>query len=444
MNADPGARATARPEPSAAVSALSHDGRGIAKLGGKTLFIEDALPDEEVTYRILKRRSDYDEARVVQVLKPSSARVTPRCSHFGICGGCSLQHLEPAAQLAAKQQTLLDNLRRIGGVEPDELLPALTGPVWGYRRRARFSVYKSATGRVFVGFKERDRPFVAELQHCDIVDPKIGSLIAPLAQMLGGLSIADRIPHLDAVVGDGATVFMLQVLAGPTDADRKVLTAFEANHGIRIYLQSGRNGAVMPLHGEPVELQYGLPEFGVDIRFEPADFTQVNDEINRHLVSLALKELDTQTSDNVLDLFCGLGNFTLPLARVAAKVMGIESETDLVGRARKNAESNGFTNVEFAQADLFAEKQVGEWSRRPYARILLDPPRAGAREIIARFPKLRARRIVYVSCHPATLARDAKILVAEQGWRLTKAGVLDMFPHTSHVESIAVFDRSGA
>jgi 23S rRNA (uracil1939-C5)-methyltransferase len=444
MSAEQGARATARPTPSAVVSALSHDGRGIAKLGGKTLFIEDALPGEEVTYRILKRRGDYDEARVIQVLKPSPERVAPRCAHFGVCGGCSLQHLEPAAQLASKQQTLLDNLKRIGGLEPDKLLPPLTGPVWGYRRRARFSVYKSATGRVFVGFKERDRPLVAELQHCDIVDPKIGGLIASLAQMLAELSIADRIPQLDAAVGDAATVLMLQVLKAPSDADRAALVAFETRYGVRIYLQSGRAGSVAPLQGDPVELHYRLSESGVDIRFEPADFIQVNGEINRRLVSLALKELDTQSGDNVLDLFCGLGNFTLPLARTAGKVMGIESETDLVGRARKNAESNGFTNVEFTQADLFAETQAGDWSRRPYARILLDPPRAGAREIIARFPKLKARRIVYVSCHPATLARDAKVLVTEQGWRLAKVGVLDMFPHTSHVESIAVFDRSGA
>lgn len=444
MSADPGARATARPEPSAAVSSLSHDGRGIAKLAGKTLFIEDALPGEEVSYRILKRHRDYDEARVVEVPKRSAERVTPRCAHFGICGGCSLQHLDPSAQLAAKQQTLLDNLKRIGGLEPSVLLPLLIGPVWGYRRRARFSVHKSAAGRVFVGFKERNRPFVAELQHCDIVDPKIGGLIAPLAEMLTGLSIADRIPQVDAAMGEDATVLMLQALAAPSDADRRALAAFETHHAVRIYLQSGRNGPVAPLLGEPALLHYRFTESSVDIRFEPADFIQVNGEINRRLVVLALEELDAHPGEDALDLFCGLGNFTLPLARVVGKVVGIESETDLVGRARRNAESNGLRNVEFAQADLFAETQHGDWSRRKYARILLDPPRAGAREIIARFPGFKARRIVYVSCHPATLARDAKILVAEQGWRLTKAGVLDMFPHTSHVESIAVFDRSGA
>lgn len=425
---------------SATVSALSHDGRGIAKLGGKTLFIEDALPGEEVSFRILRRHRDYDEARVVEVLKPSPERVTPRCEHFGVCGGCSLQHLEPKAQIAAKQQALLDSLKRIGGLEPQELLPPLTGPVWGYRRRARFSVHKSE-GQVFVGFMERDRDRVTELHHCDIMDPKVGDLIAPLAVMLARLSIADRISQLEAAVSDQATVLVLQIFALLSDADRGLLAEFEDQHAVKFYLQSGHGGSATSLRGVPVELHYHLPESKVDIRFEPADFTQVNDEINRSLVSLALSELDVQAGDQVLDLFCGLGNFTLPLARVAAHLTGVEGEAELVKRARQNAQLNNLENVDFELADLFAEKQLGQWSKRSYARILLDPPRAGAREIIARFPKFAARRIVYVSCHPATLARDAKTLVTEQGWKLTRAGVLDMFPHTSHVESIAVFDR---
>ena len=444
MNAEPGARRATRTEQPATVSALSHDGRGIAKLAGKTLFIEDALPGEEVTFRILKRHRDYDEARAIEVLKPSAERAKPRCAHYGVCGGCSLQHLAPTAQLAAKQQALLDNLKRIGGLEPSEVLPPLTGPVWAYRSRARFSVHKSASGRVSVGFKERDRPFVAELRHCDIVDPKISDIISPLAEMLAGLGMAGRISHLDAAVGDGATVIMLHTSATPDDADRKTLAIFEEHHSIRFYLQAARAGSAAPLHGTAADLQYRLPEYGVNIRFEPADFIQVNGEINRRLVAMALKELDAQSGESVLDLFCGLGNFTLPLARMAGRVTGVEGEPGLVARARSNAESNGLGNAEFVQADLFAVDQVDAWSSRQYARVLLDPPRAGAREIIARFPKFRARRIVYVSCHPATLARDAKVLVSEQGWRLTRAGVLDMFPHTSHVESIAVFDRGGS
>jgi 23S rRNA (uracil1939-C5)-methyltransferase len=425
---------------SATVSALSHEGRGIARLAGKTVFIEDALPGEDVTCRVYKRHRDYDEAQIVEVLKPSPQRVAPRCPHFGICGGCSLQHLDPAAQLAAKQQTLLDNLQRIGGVEPAAFLPPLTGPVWGYRRRARLSVHKNGA-QVCVGFKERDRPRVAVLQQCDVMDPKLGGLIAPLAEMLSGLSIADRIPQLEAAMGEGGVVLVLRTMSAPTEADRTMLMAFEDQHGARFYLQPGRPESVAPLRGAPADLHYRLPESGVDIHFEPADFIQVNGEINRKLVLLAIRELDLQPGEHALDLFCGLGNFTLPMARHAESVTGIEGETDLVTRAHRNAALNGFANVQFSQADLFAEDQPAAWAGRRYERILLDPPRSGAREIIARFPKFGAHRIVYVSCHPATLARDAKMLVAEQGWRLSRAGVLDMFPHTSHVESIAVFDR---
>lgn len=433
--------AAAAAQQTVTITGLSHDGRGIARLGGKTLFVEDALPGEEVSFRIRKRHRDYDEARVVEVLTPSTQRVTPRCKHFGVCGGCSLQHMEPSAQIAAKQQTLLDNLRRIGSLEPQEWLPPLTGPVWGYRRRARFSVHRNGS-RVFVGFKERHRPLVTELLHCDVMDPKVGELISPLAEMLGRLSIADRIPQLEAAVGEEATVLVLRVLDQPTPKDREVMLAFQQGHGIKLYLQAGRVDSVVPLDGETVGLHYRLAASDVDIHFRPADFIQVNDAINESLISLASRELDVQAGDEVLDLFSGLGNFTLPLARHAARVTGVEGETELVARARENAGTNGFSNVDFEQADLFTEKQAGAWARKRYARILLDPPRAGAREIIAAFPGFHAEKIVYVSCHPATLARDAKILVTEQGWTLSRAGVLDMFPHTSHVESIAVFDRS--
>lgn len=440
MSAATGAGKAVRPEQTAAVSALSHDGRGIAKIAGKTLFIEDALPGEEVAFRVYKRHRDYDEAKLLEVLKPSPQRVAPRCAHFGACGGCSLQHLESEAQIAAKQQSLLDSLKRIGGLEPDELLPPLTGPVWGYRRRARFSVHKTGP-QVFVGFKERYRPLVADLHHCDVVDPKLGGLIAPLSELLAALSIADCVPQLEAALGEEGVVLVLRVLCPPSEADLAALTAFEDRHGIRFYLQSGRTGSAAPLRGDAVDLRYRLQESNVDIHFLPTDFIQVNGEINRKLVQLTLKELDLQAGDNALDLFCGLGNFTLPMARIAASVTGVEGEAELVARARRNAAANSLSNTEFSQADLFAAEQAGQWARRRYARILLDPPRAGAREIIARFPKFHAHRIVYVSCHPSTLARDARILVEEQGWSLTRAGVLDMFPHTSHVESIAVFDK---
>ncbi|HEV2332241.1 MAG TPA: 23S rRNA (uracil(1939)-C(5))-methyltransferase RlmD [Gammaproteobacteria bacterium] len=423
------------------VTALSHDGRGIARLAGKTVFIEDALPGEEVTFRLRRRHKDYDEARIEILLKASPQRVTPRCAHFGVCGGCSLQHLEPAAQIAAKQQTLLDNLRRIGGLEPAELLEPLTGPVWGYRRRARLSAHKNGE-RVFVGFKERHRPLVADIKHCDVLDPKVGGMIAAIGELLSSLSIADRVPQLEVAVGDEVMVMSIRVLSHPSDEDRAKLAAFEDRHSVRIYLQPGRADSVMPLRGGGANLYYRLPESGVAIHFRPADFTQVNGEINRRLVELTLQELAVEPADHVLDLFCGLGNFTLPLARIAGQVTGVEGEVELVQRACKNAESNGIDNVDFHQADLFAEDIDGTWAKQRYQHILLDPPRAGAKEIIAHFPRFGAQKIVYVSCHPATLARDAKTLVAEQGWRLARAGVLDMFPHTSHVESIAVFERS--
>lgn len=429
--------------PRAPVTALSHDGRGIARIRGKTLFIEGALPGEEVGYRLRRRRRDFDEAEAAEIFTPSPNRVTPRCAQYGVCGGCVLQHLDPAAQVAAKQQILLDNLKRIGGVEPDEVLPPLLGPEWGYRRRARLSVHRAEDGKsVRVGFKERHRPYVTATERCHVLDPEVGELITPLAELFQHLSIAARIPQLEVAVGDETTVLSLRVLSLPSEADRKRLMEFEDRHGVCFMLQSEAHGAAEALRDPAPRLHYRLPESDVDIDFEPADFIQVNGAVNRKLVQLALEQLDPQPGDAVLDLFSGLGNFTLPLARRAAVVTGVEGEAGLVSRARRNAERNAISNARFEQADLFAEDQPGAWARKHYARILLDPPRAGAQEIIARFPGFEARRLVYVSCHPATLARDAKILVAEQGWGLARVGVLDMFPHTAHVESIAVFTRS--
>ena len=441
MSRSKAASQMAGPSAPVLVSSLSHDGRGIARLAGKTIFIEDALPGEEVTFRLRRRHKDYDEARVEKVLKASPQRVAPRCSHFGICGGCSLQHLEPSAQIAAKQQTLLDNLRRIGGLEPAELLEPLTGMIWGYRRRARLSAHKNGE-QVFVGFKERHRPLVADVRHCDVLDPKVGGMIAAIGELLASLSIADRVPQLEVAVGDDVTVMSIRVLSPPSEEDRIKLAASEDRHSVRICLQSERADSIVPLRGETPSLYYRLPESDVTIHFRPADFTQVNGDINRRLVGLAVQELAVESGGHVLDLFCGLGNFTLPLARGAGRVTGVEGEVELVVRARKNAELNGIGNADFQQADLFSGDLSGAWAKQRYQRILLDPPRAGAKEIIAHFPRFGAEKIVYVSCHPATLARDAKILVAEQGWKLTRAGVLDMFPHTSHVESIAVFERS--
>jgi 23S rRNA (uracil1939-C5)-methyltransferase len=422
------------PDTAVEITALSHDGRGIARLAGKAMFIEDALPGETVRFRILKRRREFDEARVTDVIQASPQRMEPRCRHYGVCGGCVLQHMSPEAQIAAKQQTLLDNLERIGGMRPDKVAPPLPGPVWGYRRRARFSAHRMPGGKVAVGFKERHRHHVTDIWQCHVLDPKIGGIMDKLSGLLSGLSIADKLPQVEVAIGEDAAVMSLRVLAAPSEADMDQIAAFGQQHGFHMQLQG---------ESDDTELHYRLPESSVDIRFRAADFIQINGEMNRTLVESAVAALDPGHEDDVLDLFSGLGNFTLPLARKAKSVTGVEGEANLVTRARQNAEWNGISNTSFEQADLFGEKQHGDWAKRRYAGILLDPPRAGAREIIALFPRFDARRIVYVSCHPATLARDAKLLV-EQGWHLTRAGVLDMFPHTAHVESMAVFDRSGS
>ncbi|MGH8372455.1 MAG: 23S rRNA (uracil(1939)-C(5))-methyltransferase RlmD [Gammaproteobacteria bacterium] len=424
------------------VEALSHDGRGIVRMNGKAVFVQDALPGEKVSYRLLRRHRDYDEARIEELKLASSLRVPPRCEHFGVCGGCALQHLSPAAQLAAKQQTLLDNLQRIGHVQPEAVLEPLTGPIWGYRRRARLSArHVPAKGRVLVGFVERDKPFVTDTWRCEILDPKVGTLIEPLSDLLSGMSIADRIPQVELAVGDTSTVLVIRVLKELTTADRQRLAEFESSHQVHIYLQAGKPDDLESLTGGPVQLAYRLPEWNLELEFEPADFVQVNAEINQRLIAQALELLQVEPQHRVLDLFCGLGNFTLPLARIAHAAIGVEGDAGLIQRARLNAERNGITNVKFEHADLFGEILSAPWMQRRYDRILLDPPRAGAREVIAHFDKLGAERIVYVSCHPATLARDAEILVNHHGYRLRAAGALDMFPHTAHVESIALFER---
>ena len=420
------------PDTAVEITALSHDGRGIARLGSKAMFIEDALPGETVRFRILKRRREFDEAQVTEVLQASPGRVEARCRHYGVCGACALQHMAPDAQIIAKQQTLLDNLERIGGIRPDEVAPPLRGPVWGYRRRARFSAHRNSNGKVAVGFKERHRHRVTDIWQCHVLDPRIGGIMDKLSELLSALSVADKVPQVEVAIGEGAAVLSLRVLSAPSEADMSLIMAFGHEHGFHMQLQG---------EGDDAELHYRLPESGVDIAFRTADFIQVNGEMNRALVDMAVTTLDPGHDDDVLDLFSGLGNFTLPLARKARSVTGVESGAGLVDRARLNAERNGITNVSFEQANLFDEKQHGGWAKKRYAGILLDPPRAGAREVIALFPRFEARRIVYVSCHPATLARDAKLL-AEQGWRLVRVGALDMFPHTAHVESMAVFDRS--
>ncbi|HET9694582.1 MAG TPA: 23S rRNA (uracil(1939)-C(5))-methyltransferase RlmD [Steroidobacteraceae bacterium] len=423
---------------------LTHEAQGVARIDGKTVFVADALPGERVRLRRTHRQRKLDYATTEEVLRASPDRVVPRCPHFGTCGGCALQHLAPAAQLTFKQAQLLENLARLGGVQPAEVLEPLTGPVWYYRRRARLGIkLVPRKGKVLVGFRERSSPYVTDLHECHVLVEPVGALITPLGRLVESLSIADRVPQAEVAVSDDVVAFVLRVLTPPTPADLQRLAAFEQTHGVRFYLQPGGPETVVPLRAdEPApSLRYRLEPFDLALDFEPTDFIQVNGVLNGAMVARALEALDPQPADTVLDLFCGLGNFSLPLARRAGSVTAVEGDAGLVRRARNNAGQNHVTNVEFHVANLFEDVVGLPWTRGPYDRVLLDPPRAGAKEVLPVVAGSGARRVVYISCHSGSLARDAGLLVREHGYRLVAAGVMDMFPHTSHVEAMAIFDR---
>ncbi|HKE45606.1 MAG TPA: 23S rRNA (uracil(1939)-C(5))-methyltransferase RlmD [Steroidobacteraceae bacterium] len=435
MNGAPGAAESLE------VTSLSHDGRGVAHRAGKALFIAGALPGERVSVRNVRRRRSFDEGEVDAVITPSPERAVPRCPHFGVCGGCSLQHLDPAAQLRLKQEHLLEELRRTGRVEPEELLPPLSAAVWQYRRRARLGArFVPRKEKVVVGFRERSAPLVADLRSCEVLAPPFGALIAPLSELLSALSIRSRVPQVEIAAADNANALVFRVLDPPTAEDLQRLRAFGERHDVEIYLQSGGVDSVSALSSE-TPLYYRLDEGALEIEFRPTDFIQVNGALNRSMVAQALRLLEVSAHHRVLDLFCGLGNFTLPVARRAAEVVGIEGDAALVGRARTNAARNGIHNAEFHAANLDAIDPDLPWARRSYDRVLLDPPRVGARGALSLAAGSGVQRVVYISCHPGSLARDAGILVHELGLNLKAVGVMDMFPHTSHVESVAVFGR---
>ncbi len=427
---------------------LAHDGRGIARVDGKAVFIEGALPGERVRFRVFKRRRQLDEAGLVDVITASPHRVIPKCAHVGICGGCSLQHMAPAAQLAAKQRQLLDNLERIGHVAPERVLPPLTGPEWAYRRRARLGVkYVHKKNRVLAGFRERDKPYIADIHRCEVLVQRFAGLPSALAELVATLTVRDRIPQVELAAGDpdlpgdGSAALVFRVMDPPAVDDLEKLEQFGRRHAVQIFLQSGGLDTVRPLRDGYAPLSYAVDEGRVTLEFGPVDFIQVNRDINVAMVREAMELLDPNPEDSVLDLFCGLGNFTLSLARRAHRVVGVEGDAALVAKARANALRNGILNSSFHVDDLFAPAAVGAWAQDAYDLVLLDPPRAGAAEILERMPQWRPRRLMYISCHPGSLARDAGILVGAQGFRLAAAGVMDMFPHTTHVESIAVFER---
>jgi 23S rRNA (uracil1939-C5)-methyltransferase len=434
-------RISAAPEEADVVD-LSHEADGVTRIDGKAVFVAGALPGERVVLRRVRRHRNFDEAVLESVLVASPDRVAAPCPHYGTCGGCALQHLAPAAQLAFKQSQLLENLARLGGVEPARLLEPLTGPVWGYRRRARLGIkHVTRKGRVVVGFRERAAPYVADLHECRILAPPLDRLIDPLAELVGGLSIAARLPQAEVAAADNGCAVVLRVLDPPTTADLDCLREFERRTGVRIYLQPGGPATAAPLTPGQEPLRYRLDAFDVTLEFEPTDFIQVNSVLNAAMVDRAVGLLDPQRGDRVLDLFCGLGNFSLPLARRAGEVLGVEGDAALVERATNNARRQAIGNVEFLAADLAAVPDDAPWATRAYHRVLLDPPRAGAREVLPVVGRCGAGRVVYISCHSGSLARDAGLLVREHGFRLVAAGVMDMFPHTTHVEAMAIFER---
>jgi 23S rRNA (uracil1939-C5)-methyltransferase len=424
---------------------LTHEAEGVARIDGKAVFVAGALPGERVVLRRTHRHRKLDYAVAKEVLEPSPDRVVPRCPHFGVCGGCALQHLDGRAQLAFKQAQLLDSLTRLGDVTPSQILEPLTGPQWYYRRRARLGIKRvPRKGKVLVGFRERSSPYVADLRECHVLAEPVGRLIVPLAELVASLSIAERVPQAEVAVGDNAIAFVLRVLEAPADDDLEKLHAFEQRHGLRLYLQRGGPDTVAPLTADPARppLAYRIEAADVTIEFEPIDFIQVNGSLNAAMVSRALEALAPQRDERVLDLFCGLGNFSLPIAREAGSVVAVEGDASLILRARANAVRNGLARkVEFHVADLFADVAGLPWTHGHYDKVLLDPPRAGAKEVLPIVSKSGAQRVVYISCHSGSLARDAGLLVREHGFRLAAAGVMDMFPHTTHVEAIAVFDR---
>jgi 23S rRNA (uracil1939-C5)-methyltransferase len=447
--------ADAQAEEIGVVAAMTHEGEGIVR-GGKTVFVAGALPGERIRFRRAKRHKQHDDGVLLEVLEPAEDRVPPRCGHFGLCGGCALQHLDPRAQIAAKQTELKDNLERIARAMPDEWLEPMRGPAWNYRRRARLGVkYVAKKGRVLVGFRERLAPYVAQLNRCEVLSAPAGELITPLAEMIMTLSIRDRLPQIEVAVADNAVALVMRVMSPPSDSDLETLRAFERTHGLRLYLQPGGLDTVHRLdsdagqRGPEAPLHYRLPAFDVTLEFGPTDFIQVNGPMNEALVSRAVELLAPEPGSAVLDLYCGLGNFTLALARRAGRVVGVEGDRELVRRATENARLNGIPNAEFHVADLMQPLPSGaSWAQGDRAAgfpyVLIDPPRAGAREMLPTVARLAPKRVLYISCHPGSLARDIGMLVHDHGFRLRAAGVLDMFPHTTHVESLAVLEPAGS
>ena len=425
------------------IESLDHEGRGVTHVEGKAIFVEGALPGETVEYSSYRKKPSYELAQATRILRPSFVRTTPRCLHFGVCGGCLLQHMDASAQVAAKQRVLEENLKRIGKVAPQQMLAPIHGPTWGYRHRARMSVrLVQKKGGVLVGFHERRSSFIADMHRCEIMPPRISALIDPLRALIGGLTLRERMPQIEFSLGERVDALVLRILEPLTEEDEVKLRDFADEHHIQWWLQPKGPDTVFPFY--PLDmpaLTYTLPEFDIEMPFSPTEFTQVNPEINRVLVRRALSLLDPRPGESIADLFCGLGNFTLPIARRGAEVVGVEGSAALVARAGSNAAHNGLAGrCRFEQGNLFEASEESLSALGRFDKMLIDPPRDGAIEVVKSLGANKPWRIVYVSCNPATLARDAAVLVHDKGYALMSAGVVNMFPHTGHVESIACFE----
>ncbi|WP_194714826.1 23S rRNA (uracil(1939)-C(5))-methyltransferase RlmD [Noviherbaspirillum soli] len=441
------------------IESLDMEARGVGHLKnedgtpGKVVFVEGALPGELVSFQSYRRKSKWEAAHLLAVHRESALRVRPRCKYFGTCGGCAMQHIEPSAQVAAKQRVLEDNLKHIGRLQPEMMLRPIHGPTWGYRYRARFSVRNVVKkGGVLVGFHERKSGFITDMQSCEVVPAHVSAMLVPLRRLIASLSIMEQVPQLELAVGDGlngpVTALVMRNMAPLSQQDEVLLREFADLHQVQWWLQPAGPDSVYQFYPTDTRLLYRLPEFGIEMPFKPTDFTQVNHQVNRTLVARAMALLDVQPDERVADLFCGLGNFTLPIASRAREVMGIEGSATLTARALDNARHNGLADkVSFSTRNLFEVTGDDMLALGKFDRMLIDPPRDGAAAVCEalaslkeRAPEVLPKRIVYVSCSPSTLARDAGTLVNQAGYRLHMAGVMNMFPHTAHVESIAVFE----
>ncbi|MBB3118826.1 23S rRNA (uracil1939-C5)-methyltransferase [Massilia violacea] len=437
------------------IKSLDMDARGVGHIDnedgtpGKVVFVEGALPGERVSYEVFRKKKNWEAARMTVLHKESAMRVKPKCEHFDYCGGCSMQHLEPTAQVAIKQRVLEDNLWHLSKVKPETMMRPMYGPTWGYRYRARLSSrFVAKKGTVLVGFHEKKSVFVADIQSCQILPKHVSDMMMPLRGLIHSLSIFDKVPQIELAIGEDLTVLVMRNMEPLTADDEAKVKAFADQYQIQWWLQPKGPDTAHPFYPLDKQLHYLLPEFGVKMPFKPVDFTQVNHHINRVLVAKALRLLEVQPEDRVADLFCGLGNFTLPLATQAREVVGIEGSTALTERALSNAKANGLdAKTTFYTRNLFEVTKDDLIALGKFDRMLIDPPRDGAMalslalaELKESNPELLPKRIVYVSCSPSTLARDAGVLVHRAGYVLNKAGVVNMFPHTSHVESMAVFD----